>query len=132
MEQSGFPFPAIRQGGLTGPLVYVKDDTKTLVKSSVYQILMTTPGERPWNPEFGCAANNSLFDSPTTATLEAMTSMVYEALLKWEPRIKTYPGNIKVTNVDNAVQVTVAYDIIVPVSSGIRQDSITLLLQSTK
>ncbi len=120
-QQSGFPFPAIARGA-RGPLVYVSNDTLQLVKSSIYQILTTMPGERPWNPEFGCPVQKMLFESITETNMDAIASLVYEALTQWEPRISLVPSDVLVTQSNGRVSVRVSYSLNVPADAD--QDSI--------
>jgi phage baseplate assembly protein W len=122
MEQSGFPFPAIRQGGFSGPLVYVSKDTLALIRASIYQILTTTPGERPWLPEFGCAAQTMVFENATSTIMNTIATLVYQALTKWEPRIQVSPSSVFVENLNGNIQVTISYKIKVTLQSGITSD----------
>lgn len=127
MEQSGFPFPAFRQGGYSGPLVYVTRDTLTLIKSSVRQIITTIPGERAWLPEFGCNAPKLVFEGATSSNMDAIASTVYEALTRWEPRIRVTPSDIVVRNYSGRIHVTVSYTLRVAIKSGQTQDSLTVI-----
>jgi phage baseplate assembly protein W len=120
-EQSGFPFPAIRRG-FNGPLAYVSKNTLELVKSSVYQILTTAPGERTWNPEFGCDIQKLIFDTITETVKETISTMVYEALITWEPRITLSPSDVNVIQESNSISIHVAYNLTVPAES--QSDSI--------
>lgn len=86
-EQSGFAFPLMLRGNALGAVRFHNSDTAALIKDSVKQILMTVPGERFWNPEFGCRAKLLLFETATLTNKETMRSLCYEALSRWEPRI---------------------------------------------
>lgn len=122
-EQSGFPFPAIKRG-VQGSLNFVSNDTLSLVKSSVYQILTTAPGERPWNPEFGCDIQSLMFDTLTDTITDTIASIVYEALSLWEPRITLTPDDVTVRSDNGVVTIMVSYDLNVPAESG--SDTITV------
>ena len=57
------------------------------VEQSIRIILGTRPGERVMRPEFGCRAQELLFEPRTVATESLMKRYVSEALRRWEPRI---------------------------------------------
>lgn len=94
-QQSGFGFPMIAKG-LHGRVNYVQGDSVTLIKASLRQILLTAPGERMWNPEFGCRVKELLFDtfSPTLKT--TMANLALEAIRRWEDRVSVNTGDIAV------------------------------------
>lgn len=111
-EQTGFGFPLMDRGFPMGAIAYVRNDTPTLIKASVYQIVMTTPGERWWQPEWGCRAKLLLFENATNTIKETMRSLIYEALTKWEPRILISPEDILVEESYEPsvnMQVTISY-----------------------
>lgn len=58
------------------------------VKQSIISILSTAPGERVMRPDFGCGIHAFVFASMDTTTLSLIRSVVEEALVRWEPRIK--------------------------------------------
>lgn len=115
-EQSGFPFPAIKRG-VQGSLNFVSNNTLELVKSSVYQILTTAPGERPWNPEFGCDIQKLMFETLTDTISDTIASLVYEALTTWEPRIELQPSDVDVRVNNGKVTIMVSYGLVVPAES---------------
>lgn len=123
-EQSGFSFPAIKRG-VQGSLNFVSNNTLELVKSSVHQILTTAPGERPWNPEFGCDIQSLIFDTLTDTVSDTIASIVYEALSTWEPRITVTPEDITVKNDNGKVTILISYDLNVPAES--ESDSILVV-----
>ncbi len=57
------------------------------VEQSIRVILGTRPGERVMRPEFGCRAQELLFEPRTVATESLMKRYVTESLRRWEPRI---------------------------------------------
>lgn len=82
-----FPFQ-ITGGGSVATSELTTDDYRR-VKDSIYQILMTYPGERIMNPEFGCRIKNFIFDNITDITILGMVKYEIEtAINKWEPRIQ--------------------------------------------
>lgn len=124
-EYSGFPFPAVKQGP-RGPLCYVTEDTRRLVKSSLLTILLTAPGEREWCPTFGCKAHLMLFDAASPDDLYTIQSLVLEAITTWEPRVELTIDDIAVSLEDNHVFVQLTYRIVTPTVS--LEDSLSVTL----
>jgi phage baseplate assembly protein W len=126
IQQSGFDFPAVRQTPW-GALSFIDNDTVALVKASIQQILLTNPGERPFNPSFGCPLRLMLFEPPTETLKESITTMIYEALIAWEPRIVLTPDDISLVaspTIATVTHVIVKYRLKSPTPSG--QQSLTL------
>jgi uncharacterized protein len=74
-------------------IITVQEDL-ALVKSSIYQILNTTPGERVMYPEFGSNLRRLLFE-PNDIFLEAdVRYSVSEAIARWEPRVQLLSAQI--------------------------------------
>ena len=57
------------------------------VMESVYNILLTQPGERVMNPTFGCDLNQYLFSMIDDVTARNIVRDVYDAIITFEPRI---------------------------------------------
>lgn len=92
-QQSGFSFPMIQQGP-QGHLRYTSQDTVSLINFSILQILLTVPGERLWNPSFGCLLKKMVFENLTATTISTAKSIVMLALQTWETRITVTASNI--------------------------------------
>ena len=126
IQQSGFDFPAVRQTPW-GALSFVENDTLALIQASIKQILLTNPGERPFNPSFGCPLRLMLFEPATDTLKESIITMIYEALTTWEPRIVLTPNDITLeasSTVATVTHVIVRYRLKSPTPSG--QQSLTL------
>lgn len=79
----GWPFP-------------VFDDEKEIrsrvgedsIRDSIWIILATAPGERVMRPDFGCGVHDLVFAVHDSTTLGRVERGVYDALVRWEPRIE--------------------------------------------
>lgn len=118
-EQSGFGFPMIAKG-MRGPLNYVKNDTVELIKASIRQILLTVPGERMMNPEFGCKLRLMHFETLTATLQTTIQNLILEALERWEPRIEVSPNDIVVKE-----SASIASDLEVKVSFKVKNPDFT-------
>lgn len=102
-QQSGFSFPMIQQGP-QGHLRYTVQDTVSLINYSILQILLTMPGERWWNPTFGCLLRKMVFENLSETTISTIKNIVLQALATWETRITVTASNIAVSLVAGQTQ----------------------------
>jgi hypothetical protein len=58
------------------------------INEAIRIILMTSPGERMYRPDFGCSIKKYVFGVTDTNTMTLIKHEVKSALLLWEPRIK--------------------------------------------
>jgi uncharacterized protein len=79
----GWTFPL--QTDATGSISLVSGVTE--LEQAMYLILVTTPGERPMRPEFGCHLSDFVFASADATTAGLIASEVRAALEQWEPRV---------------------------------------------
>ena len=82
------------------------------IKQSVFNILRTNHGERPFNPFFGANLRSFMFENITNITAAAIASQVENALKNDEPRIEVLNVNVKTFPDNNDVQITVTIQII--------------------
>ena len=84
------------------------------VKQSVVNILLTAPGERPFNPYFGGNLYQYLFENFDDVTAAAVRSTIVNTLRNFEPRVEVM--DIQVDNLDyrNALRITLEFRVITP------------------
>jgi len=58
-----------------------------VIRQSIKRILMTTPGERVMQPEFGCKLKSLVFEPNDTVLVGDIHYICKEALKRWEPRV---------------------------------------------
>lgn len=59
------------------------------IRQAIRIILSTKKGERVMRPEFGCDICNFAFGTMDYTSLHLMEQAVTEALIRWEPRIRS-------------------------------------------
>lgn len=129
-QQSGFTFPMIKKGP-QGRVNYAHNDSQDLIQDSILQIILTTPGERMWNPTFGCRVRKKQFDPSSTGTVATIQNLIAEAIQKWETRVTITAPSITVTFANDnsgSTVVTIPYSVNNPDFTGSRTDSITVTL----
>ena len=84
------------------------------VKQSVVNILLTSPGERPFNPYFGGNLYQYLFENYDDVTAAAIESTIINTLRNFEPRVRV--TGVQVDNLDyrNALRITLEFMVITP------------------
>lgn len=80
-------FDFSKKGDLQGNKDLTKITNEQAVMESVYNILLTQPGERVMNAAFGCNIDRYLFEPIADYTAEFMRSEIHTALINYEPRI---------------------------------------------
>jgi uncharacterized protein len=79
----GWAFPL--RTDATGGIALVSRERE--IEEAIRLILMTTPGERPMRPEFGCRIHDYVFGLADATTANEVAAEVRRALGQWEPRI---------------------------------------------
>jgi len=82
------------------------------VKQSVFNVLRTNHGERPFNPFFGADLRSFMFENITNITAAAIASQIENALKNDEPRVEVLNVNVKTFPDKNDVQITVTIQIV--------------------
>lgn len=77
-----FP-PTFTRGGNEVELVANAED----IEQSLQILLLTQPGERVMQPEFGCDFQNIMFEEIDQGLLNTLHSLITDAILYHEPRI---------------------------------------------
>lgn len=132
-QQSGFSFPMFQQGP-QGHLRYTSQDTVSLINFSILQILLTVPGERLWNPLFGCLLKKMIFENLSATTISTAKSIIMIALQTWETRITVTADNITFSLVAGATggtktKIQISYTVINPDFTASRQKtSVTVII----
>jgi phage baseplate assembly protein W len=79
----GWPFPVFEDGKDIVP--HFGEDS---IRDSIWIILATAPGERVMRPDFGCGVHDLVFSVHDSTTVSRVERGVYNALVRWEPRIE--------------------------------------------
>jgi len=97
------------------PLRYDAQDgpyqlTKTLpetIKQNFKNLMLTVPGERIMNPEFGVGIHQLLFENENTSMLENFRERLYEQTERYLPFVKII--NVETNFVDHTLNVAINY-----------------------
>ena len=95
---------------VTNDVVVIRDEDA--IKRSVRNIIFTILGEKPFQPNFGSAINQSLFDLSTNLNEIRISDEIKQSLLNYEPRIDNIIVNVTVSPDTNEMNCTVQYSIV--------------------
>ena len=82
------------------------------VKASVKNLILTSFGERPFQPELGSGLKNLLFEPADRITISVLRDSIYTVLNKYEPRIDTITIQIKDESENNRYIVDIGFRVI--------------------
>lgn len=85
-------------------------DDDVYVNALIEQVLMTSPGERVNQPDFGCGLRGMTFGLVSDAMQAALQATVQAALQRWLSDVLQVQG-VRVEADDASLQVTVQYTI---------------------
>ena len=88
--------------------VMSRQEDARLVKNDIIQLLLTTPGERIHNPDFGTPIKSSLFDQSDRSTYTLIAHDIREAISRFEPRIASVQVIVEPGDSEHVVLVKVA------------------------
>jgi uncharacterized protein len=88
---------------------YVSKQLYDLIRSSIYMILTTPIGTRPWRPEFGSELPRIVFEPDDEILAASVKLYTVEALRRWEPRIRIVRVEVETEKQDNTLWIKLQY-----------------------
>ena len=82
------------------------------VKESIINLILTDKGERPYQPNLGCSIREMLFDLVTPDTLLVSREIIIETINLYEPRANIIGVDVTSSIDDNALDVTIVFNLI--------------------
>ena len=95
---------------INADIIGVKNDTA--IARSIRNLVLTTPGERFFNPDLGSSVNEVLFDVLDDISGSAIRDEIEQTIIRFEPRVKLTDVKVDPDYDNNEFNVTVTYDII--------------------
>ena len=90
----------------TGDLFLITNENA--IKSSLKNILLTTPFERFYAPNFGSLGPRTLFEQKIATTIYILQKNIENSINLYEPRVNLQDISIQDVG-DNSIQVTIIY-----------------------
>ena len=82
------------------------------IARSVRNLILTVPGERPFNPILGSQVPNLIFETLDKLTASTIKSEIINTLENFEPRVKLNEVIVKANPDDNQFDVQIQYYIV--------------------
>jgi len=79
------------------------------IDESLRILVMTYPGERTMQPEYGCRIRDFCFEAFSLRTKTLMQDEIREAILLNEPRVDTERVDVNLTDEQGVLRVNVVY-----------------------
>ena len=112
---------------ITSDIIGVKNDTA--IARSIRNLVLTTPGERFFNPDLGSGVSKVLFETIDEISSSVIRDEVEETIIRFEPRVKLEDVRVKPNYDNNEFDVTVTYTI---VGIDALSQQLTFALQPTR
>ena len=95
---------------VTDDLITVKN--KTAIAQSIKALLMTNPGERPFQPNLGSGLRDVLFEPLDHGTAALIKKSIREVITNYEPRISVNSIITRLDSANNGYDVSLKYTIV--------------------
>ena len=86
--------------------------TKDQIKSNLINLILTSPGERIMNPEFGCRLKEVLFEGITDEINELIRNYINTSIFTYIPEIESTDITINPSEDKNLITITIRYKLI--------------------
>ena len=94
----------------TDDLSVVNNDNS--IKQAVKNIILTSPGEKPFQPLIGSSVNRLLFEPLDAFTADAVAEEIRTTINQYEPRVKLTNVDVTPINEGNKLNVSLEYKIV--------------------
>jgi len=101
---------AFGKNPFTDDVSIVKDDNA--IKQSIRNLVMTTPGEKPFQPNIGCGVYSLLFEPLDAFSADAIKSEIINTINQYERRVQLRNVNCIPFKGNNKISVTVQYQVV--------------------
>lgn len=81
------------------------------VHQSIQILLATSQGERPMQESFGASLDSALFEEINPSLINRVTSLVYDAILAYEPRVDLRAVDVTSADAVGVLQIRIDYTV---------------------
>jgi hypothetical protein len=82
------------------------------IARSVKNLVLTSPGERFFEPELGSRVNSLLFEPLDAFTADAIKQEIINTITQYEPRVNLTKVDVTPIYANNKINITVEYQIV--------------------
>ena len=95
---------------LSGDLISLSNENA--IARAVRNIVLTTPGEKFFDPDFGSSVGEILFENVDDITAVSIEDEIKSSLKNYEPRVELIDVNVDPNFDENQFDVTISYRIV--------------------
>lgn len=99
------------------------------IARSIRNLVLTTPGERPFNQDLGSNVSKSVFENMDNISATIIRDEIENTINNFEPRVRLIDVDVKPNFDNNEFNVTVQYEII---GIDVLPQQLTFALQQTR
>ena len=118
---------SLQNNPLSNDLIGLKNENA--IARSVRNLILTTQGERPFQPVLGSNVNNLLFDNMDKLTAAALKDEIRNTIENYEPRVEIEEIIVDPNFENNEFNVTIQYYI---VGIDVPEQELSFVLESTR
>ena len=118
---------SFKNNPLSNDLIGLKNENA--IARSVRNLILTTQGERPFQPVLGSNVNNLLFDNMDKLTAAALKDEIRNTIENYEPRVEIEDIIVDPNFDNNEFNVTIQYYI---VGIDVPEQELSFVLESTR
>lgn len=82
------------------------------VRNSIRNLVMTSPYERPFQPELGSRVKSLLFENADSTTSYLLRSYIFDIIEQYEPRVSEVVVEVQDDSDNNGYHVTITFNVI--------------------
>ena len=131
VQRASKSFKDVSMSFKVSPLTYdlIANKNETAIARSIRNLILTTPGERPFNPELGSQVSQLLFEPIDNITTQALKEQIENTVNNFEPRVRLRQVVVKPNYDADEYDISIRYDIV-----GIEANSqqLSFALQQTR
>ena len=112
---------------LNGDLIAIKN--VNAITRSIRNIVLTTPGEKFFDPDFGSNVSNLLFENVDDITASQIQEEIEFSINNYEPRVKLIDVQVIADNDNASFDTIITYEVI---GANVPPQALEFALQSTR
>ena len=95
---------------LNSDLIALKNENA--ISRSIRNLILTVPGDKPFQPDLGSEVYESLFETLDQITASSVQQQIENTIIKYEPRVDLRDVTVTANIPNNAFDVLIDYEII--------------------
>ena len=114
VQRASKSFKDVSMSFKVSPLTYdlIANKNETAIARSIRNLILTTPGERPFNPELGSQVSRLLFEPIDDITTQALKEQIENTVNNFEPRVRLRQVVVKPNYDADEYDISIRYDIV--------------------